>query len=641
MQPKRIQTLSSLLISQIAAGEVVERPASALKEVLENSLDAGAHSLAIELVEGGMKLIRVQDDGIGIAAEDLPLALQRHATSKIHALEDLQQINTLGFRGEGLASIAAVSRLTLSSRTEDSEIGWLIRAENGVLSEPEPCPRSVGSSIDIADLYFNTPARRKFLKTASAEFAQCHAVVERLALAWPHCAFLLKHNQKQIVRLGSHTPDERIAAIAGEDFAQHGIKLNTQAAHLKLQGILGHPTLPHRQREVQFCFVNGRFVRDKVLQHALRQAYHDVLHHEIKPHYVLFLELPPEEVDVNVHPTKTEIRFRDSQAIHRFVFQAAHQMLSQTRAGHLVTQATSTVTVMPPAAPSTPHQAVTTNSTERASRPTTSSSSTRESASFGTPSRSNSTISERSQHDGGKGLTFYQTLFQGTQEEPVLQEPNANSAPIINTPTPSVAESVGESRFPPLGFAIGQLHGVYILAQAETGLVIVDMHAAHERVVYERLKNAFHRDRNLPNQSLLLPYSYAASTIEWVTAEQGQSTLSQLGFTFTLTEPNQIVLHTIPAALDKADPIPLFSATLAELHEFGSSRVIQERLDHLLATMACHGAVRANRQLSLTEMNALLRDMEETERSGQCNHGRPTWRTLSLQELDQLFLRGR
>ena len=641
MQPKRIHALSSLLISQIAAGEVVERPASALKEVLENSLDAGAHSIAIDLAEGGTKLIRVQDDGVGIAAEDLPLALQRHATSKIQALEDLQQVNTLGFRGEGLASIAAVSRLTLSSRTEDCEIGWSIQAENGVLSEPEPCPRTVGSSIEIADLYFNTPARRKFLKTASAEFAQCHAVVERLALAWPHCAFLLKHNQKQILRLGSHTPDERIAAIAGEEFAQHGLKLKTQAAHLKLQGILGHPTLPHRQREVQFCFVNGRFVRDKVLQHALRQAYHDVLHHDIKPHYVLFLELPPEEVDVNVHPTKTEIRFRDSQAIHRFVFQAAHQVLSETRAGHIFSTPTpvASVTASPPPQqqpiPSSPIATITPPASA-------SSNSTRENASLHSPSRSSAPTSERVQQDGGKGLAFYQTLFKGIQDDALLQEPSIRATTPLTAPTPTVLESSApESRFPPLGFAIGQLHGVYILAQAETGLVIVDMHAAHERIVYERLKNAFHRDQSLPSQSLLLPYSYAASTIEWVTAEQGQSTLSQLGFTFTLNEPNQIVLHAIPAALEKADPIPLLSATLAELHEFGSSRVIQERLDHLLATMACHGAVRANRQLSLTEMNALLRDMEETERSGQCNHGRPTWRTLSLQELDQLFLRGR
>ena len=587
-----IRVLPDLLINQIAAGEVVERPAAALKELVENSLDADARAIEIRLAGGGVKLLKVSDNGGGIARDELALALARHATSKIATVADLERIASLGFRGEALASIAAVARVTLTSRTPDAKHASVILAEGGAMAAPAPAAHDTGTSVEVRDLYFNTPARRKFLKSEATEYAHCEETFKRLALARPDVAFRLEHNGRWQWQLKPQTRAERIAALLDADFASTALAVEAQSAGLRLSGQIAAPTTAGAGRATQYWFVNGRFVRDKVLAHALRQAYQDVLHHERQPAYALFLELDPARVDVNVHPTKSEVRFRDSQAVHQFVFHALSRALAPAAGDAARTEA---ATPAPPHAPSFAAQ---------------------HSMPLGVP----------------QTATAYETLF-GTAAGaaiPVLAEAGA--------PMPAPAETKAE--MPALGFALAQLSGIYILAQNAHGLVIVDMHAAHERILYERLKAQLDAER-VPLQPLLVPVAFSADALDVAAAEDHADVLAQIGFEIAVLSPTSLAVRGVPAALADADAAQLARDVLAEIREFGASRTLTERRNELLATMACHSAVRANRALTVAEMNALLREMEATERSGQCNHGRPTWHQVTIAELDKLFMRGR
>ncbi|QBC42683.1 DNA mismatch repair endonuclease MutL [Iodobacter fluviatilis] len=641
----RIQQLPDHLINQIAAGEVVERPASALKELLENSLDAGSQSLNIELLAGGTKLIKVIDDGCGIAKDELPLALHRHATSKIRDLEDLQKVATLGFRGEGLASIASVSRLTLSSREQGSDYAWRVDADNGHVSEPEPTSLSQGSAIEIHELYYQVPARRKFLKSESTEYAHCNDMVQRLALANPDVQFTLTHNGRAQLRLLAGDLAKRAAAILGDEFVASGVQVDEGFGGLRLWGITGSPTLGKSSRDAQYFFVNGRFVRDKVVQHALREAYRDVLHHDKHAAYCLFLELDPEGVDVNVHPTKIEVRFRESQAIYRFMLTSLKKALAGTRAGTTpagIDPETGEIaapdsSVMAPAPTLTPK-----NYAEMAYK-----------------QQGNIPLQPRVQAP----MAFYDTMFGDLKRDqnnesnavgaenllasldmPAMPSTRAPAIPLgaLAQPTfnPAVIQNASSSdTVPPLGFALGQLHGVYILAQNAEGLIVVDMHAAHERVVYEQLKNALDLQQ-MPTQPLLIPHVFPADKHDVATVEDNAATLEAIGFEISVQSPTQLAIRSLPMLLKDANPIELAQAVLKDIRTVGASEVLAGRQNELLATMACHGSVRANRSLTIPEMNALLRQMENTERSGQCNHGRPTWFRMTLSELDKMFMRG-
>ncbi len=614
-----IHRLPDHLVNQIAAGEVVERPASALKELLENSLDAGASKISVDLASGGIQLIRVVDDGSGIAQDELALALDRHATSKIASLDDLESVATLGFRGEGLASIAAVSRLTLASRRAGADMAWQVGALDGRLLEPEPTALAAGTTVEVADLYFNTPARRKFLKSEATEYAHCESVFERIALAHPQVEFTLRHNGKVAWRLPQEDLGSRVARLLGRDFVDAALSVDEDSGPLRLAGFVASPTLSKASRDAQYCFVNGRFVRDKLLAHAIRQAYRDVLHHERHPCYALFLTVPPESVDVNVHPTKIEVRFRESQAVHRFVFHTVNRALADTRAGIQAEAAAAT------------GPATATDSLVPTQPP---------------GYRFETATLDLKVSDAGNGLDLYRTLFGGLREQEQPAPGLAPQAPPAFSPATGSASTgsaaplpADDNGLPPLGFALGQLHGVYVLAQNAHGLIVVDMHAAHERIVYERLKRAFDRDA-LPAQPLLIPVTFAADRFEAAASNDHAEVLQRLGFELTALGPSQIAVRAVPAMLADADPVQLARAVLAEVRELGASQAVTARRDEMLATMACHGSVRANRMLTLTEMNALLRDMEATERSGQCNHGRPTWRQLTMKELDGLFMRG-
>ncbi|OQS45561.1 DNA mismatch repair endonuclease MutL [Chromobacterium violaceum] len=628
----RIQRLPDHLVNQIAAGEVVERPASALKEMLENSLDAGATRISVDLAQGGIKLIRVTDNGAGIAADDLPLALDRHATSKIASLDDLESVATLGFRGEGLASVASVSRLTLTSRPHDADHAHQIIAIDGTLHPVEPAAHPHGTSVEVVDLYFNTPARRKFLKSENTEYAHCAATFERIALAHPEVEFLLRHNGKVAWRLPSQSAEDRVAALLGKDFVAAAIPLDSQAGPLALSGFVASPTYSKASRDAQYFYVNGRFVRDKTAQHALRQAYRDVLHHDRHPAYALFFTLEPSGVDVNVHPTKIEVRFRESQAVHQFLFHSVHKALAGTSAG-----AAPTVQVesAEPAAPQLPRGE---------SAPLFASASPRP-ASSGMPAPQPFQYQQQSipLNVAREAVGIYDKLFGGLREEErALSRPEpAMPSPAAPLPHPAVLAMPAhdENGIPPLGFALAQLHGVYILSQCAEGLILVDMHAAHERIVYERLKTALESDA-IPLQPLLLPVSFAADRMEVATAHEHGEEMKRLGVELAPLSPTQIAVRGVPVWLKDGDPVELARAVLKDVREFGLTQVLTERRNELLATMACHGAVRANRQLTLPEMNALLRDMEATERSGQCNHGRPTWTRLTMRDLDKLFMRG-
>ncbi len=586
-----INLLPDLVINQIAAGEVVERPASALKEILENSVDAGAVEINIQLAQGGIKLIRVADNGAGIPKDDLPLALTPHATSKIHTLEDLQKVASLGFRGEALASIAAVSHLVLASRRLGEKHAWQIRVKGGHLSQPEPTSLVAGVTVEVHDLYFNTPARRKFLKTEATEFAHCEETFRRIALSRADISFTLQHNGKTRIHLRSTDTTQRITEILGKEFRQNSVLLDEQAADLHLYGATALPTYSKSARDAQYFFVNGRFVRDKLITHALREAYRDVLHLDRHPAYVLFLEMNPDELDVNVHPAKTEIRFRDSRALHQFIFHTIDKSLAS------------------------PHQESGANNSRTNIKETVTSSP----AYLG-----QNTIPLRRE---AQSPFFYQNLFG----EKVISQ---------NTPTTATIIEPAQEEIPPLGFALGQLMGIYILAQNNQGLIIVDMHAAHERVVYEKLKSAFD-NHTLSMQPLLIPVTFQGDGLDVATAEEHKEILSELGFEIAILSPTTLAVRAVPAILKDADVVKLARDLLCELREFDASQILTSRRNELLSSMACHNTVRANRILSVPEMNALLREMEATERYEQCNHGRPTWFEISLANLDKMFMRGK
>ena len=564
-----IRILPDLLISQIAAGEVVERPASVLKELLENSVDAGARSIAITLEEGGVRRVQVQDDGDGISREDLPLALARHATSKIASLEDLEAISTMGFRGEALASIASVSRLALASRARGAAHGHVIRCEGSETSDAEPAAHEQGTTVTVADLYFNTPARRKFLKSEATEFGHCDEAFRRVALARPQVAFSLRHNGRVLRQLRAQTLAERVAALMGTGC---DVQVEARAGALSLTGLAGTPQAAQARADGQYFFVNGRYVRDRVLVHAAREAYAQLLHGERQPAYVLFLEVDPRAVDVNVHPAKIEVRFRDSRAVHQFVRHALERALS--------------------------------------------------------PSAAQAPVAYATVNTGPRGPAV-QSAFALHQPAAAYQTFMAAAAPMPQS-----------DKAPPLGFALGQLHGIYVLAQNETGLVLVDMHAAHERILMERLKSGID-DGTIARQRLLVPAVLAVDALDAATAEEHHETLERLGLELAVSGPNELTVRAAPALLASGDIAALARSVLSEIREYGAAAVLSARQNELLATMACHGAVRANRVLTVTEMNALLREMEETERSGSCNHGRPTWYQLTMADLDKLFLRGR
>ncbi len=604
-----IQLLPDLLINQIAAGEVIDRPASALKELMENSLDAGATDIAVQLEGGGIKLLRVRDNGGGIAQEQLPLALMRHATSKIASLDDLQRVASMGFRGEALASIAAVAQVTLTSRHSDAPHAWKIEAVDGTQSPAAPAAHAHGTSIEMRELYFNTPARRKFLKSENTEFAWCEETFKRIALSRPDVAFSLQHNGKTVWQLPQHDLTKRITAILGSEFSQYAVNVEREIGALHLYGIAALPAYSRSTRDEQYFFINGRFVRDKVLMHAVRQAYQDILHHQRHPAFVLFLAMPPEQVDVNVHPAKSEVRFRESQGIHQFVFHALQDALSAP---------------MKEAAAASPVGAASAANNLR-----------QETGSYNTAP----TQQQR--------ITFGANQQQATYRLWEMQTENANPS------QPLTGEQVGTSpdkgrlggvsslgNEHPLGYAIGQLSGIYILAQNENGLVVVDMHAAHERIVYEKLKTALD-GQQLPKQPLLIPVTFHADTLDVATVEEEQEALATLGFDLAPISPTTLAVRAMPAMLKQAHAEAAAREVLHELREFGASRALTERRNELLATLACHSAVRANQQLSIPEMNAILREMEQTERADQCNHGRPTWFPISLAELDAMFMRGK
>ena len=608
-----IQTLPDILIDQIAAGEVVERPASAVKELVENALDAGASRIDVELEEGGMRLIRVRDDGAGIAADELALALSRHATSKIASLDDLEQVATMGFRGEALPSIASVSRFALASRPAWQDHAMRIESDGGKLQAPMPAQHPPGTTIEVRDLFYNVPARRKFLKAERTEFGHIEELLRAFALARMDIAFRLQHNGKQVRSYrASSSADEhlrRLGEALGDEFPSQSLAIEHAGAGLRLSGWVGLPTMARSQADQQYFFVNRRLVRDRVVTHAVRQAYADVLYHGRHPSYVLFLELDPVRVDVNVHPAKTEVRFRDARLIHDFLFRSLHQALSGTRAGAAGGEALGGI--VPPL-----------QGGEAAPRPYT-----------------GGTIA----HPFAGSSAPQPYASQSTMALPVREQIGAYAA-LYGTPrgdTAAVPMPASESgTAPPLGYALAQLHGIFILAENDAGLILVDMHAAHERISYERLKTAQDGD-GIRAQPLLVPMTLAVSEREATCAEERREALAALGFEIDRSGPQNLTIRSIPALLDGVDARRLALDVLSDLIEHGSTRRLEEQRNELLSTMACHASVRANRRLTLPEMNALLRDMEITERSGQCNHGRPTWVQLSRQELDRLFLRGR
>jgi len=639
-----IQLLPDLLINQIAAGEVIERPASALKELMENSLDAGATEIAVQLEGGGIKLLRVRDNGGGIAPEQLAFALMRHATSKIISLDDLQRVASMGFRGEALASMASVAQVTLTSRNAASEHAWQIQAVDGTQSEASPAAHAHGTTVEMRELYFNTPARRKFLKSEGTEFAYCEEAFKRIALSRPDVTFTLQHNTRMVWQLPAQSLQQRIAALLGDEFAQSAVAVERQAANLHLHGMASLPAYSRATRDAQYFFVNGRFVRDKVLMHAVRQAYQDILHGQRHPAFVLFLDMPPEGVDVNVHPAKSEVRFRESQAIHQFVFHSLQQALSAPMGGET------------PIPPPTPPLKGGENSGTSAPPPLQGEGRVTNDLA-GVVRQPSQMASSSISGDGFSGFQQQRMPFGVAQREAAYRlweiqtekgiqpekseegREKGETAPVFDVTLPPSLLSLPE-REAPLGFALAQLSGIYILAQNEQGLIVVDMHAAHERIVYEKLKTAFDAQQ-MPTQPLLIPVSFAADALDVATAEEEQSALSQLGFDIAPLSPTTLAVRAMPAMLKQAHAEAAARDVLHELREYGASRALTERRNELLATLACHSAVRANQQLTIPEMNAILREMERTERSGQCNHGRPTWFQISLDELDAMFMRGK
>ena len=619
----RITQLDSRLANQIAAGEVVERPASVVKELLENALDAGAGQVVVDVEQGGVRLIRVRDDGGGIQRDDLPLALARHATSKISTVEDLEAIGSLGFRGEALAAISSVSRLTMTSNAGDSEDGaaWQVQVEGRDMAPSlAPAAHPQGTTVEMRDLFFNTPARRRFLRTEKTEFGHLEEVFRRIALSEFDTGFRLSHNQKPVHQLppakDAASRAQRVARLCGSGFMEQAVAVDMEAAGLRLHGWLGLPTFSRAQADLQYFYVNGRVIRDKVVNHAVRQAYRDVLYHGRHPAYVLFLEVDPAQVDVNVHPTKHEVRFREQRMVHDFLFRSLHRAIAEMRPGEGPTPQARAVEMPVAEQADVPRQGSMTLAPPRA----------------------------RPLFDGHAQARAYGDLLgaaQGRVAESAggYVSPAAPASPFASAPATPMPQD-REDGMPPLGFALAHLHGIYILAQNAEGLVLVDTHAAHERITYEGLKNAWGEAR-VRAQPLLVPLSMAVSTREADFAENQPEVFARLGFGIERAGPETLMVREIPALLRGADVEALVRDVLSDLVMQGSSERIEQQIDELLSSMACHGSVRANRRLTVDEMNALLRDMEATERSGQCNHGRPTWMQLSMRELDRLFLRGR
>ncbi len=654
-QPRRqIQDLPDELVSQIAAGEVVERPASVVRELVDNALDAGATQITVRLLAGGVRLITVEDDGCGIPRDELPIALRRHATSKIRNLHDLESVATMGFRGEALAAIASVSEMAVLSRPADQEAAYMLDARSGEL---RPVARNPGTTMEVKELFFSTPARRKFLKTDNTELAHCIEAVRRHALTRPTVGFAIWHEGKLVEQwratalaadldaadsdeardqLLQHALDKRLADVLGHDFLEQSVVVHYRAGNVLVRGRAGVPNAARSRADQQFCYVNGRFVRDKVLTHAARAAYEDVLHGHRQPVYALYISIDPMRVDVNVHPTKIEVRFRDSREVHQAVLHGVENALAAPRAQHLLDAATPDAT---------------TPSADLASKQP-----------FAPAQQAQTAIyfENTPRVDGAQALQQAAVLW-GQSDRPVgTVNTSAGSAPWQATPAPAAQENRAAwavqpsdaQRAPslppdtpenpwPLGRAVAQIHGVYILAENAQGMVIVDMHAAHERIVYERLKNQIDEGAAIASQPLLIPATFSATPQEVAAAEEHQATLAQLGLEVVPFSPKTLAVRATPTTLAQGNPVELARSVLAELAQHDASTVVQRARNEILGTMACHGAVRANRQLTIDEMNALLRDMEHTERSDQCNHGRPTWRQLTMKELDALFLRGR
>jgi len=590
-----IRKLSPQLINQIAAGEVVERPASVLKELLENSLDANATAIWIDLEQGGTKLIKIRDDGDGIERDQIELALSRHATSKIESLHDLENVSSLGFRGEALPSIASVSRFTLTTSVNGEDSGWRYQQHSDGSGELTPQPHPPGTTIEVADLFYNVPARRKFLRTEKTEYKHIDKLLKNLALSHFETAFEIRHNQRSVHRWSAAQDqagcEQRVATICGNNFHSQSRFFDEQGAGLRLWGWVGLPVFSRSQPDMQHFFINGRMVRDKVLAHAAKHAYRDVLYHGRQPAYVLHLEMEPRQVDVNAHPAKTEVRLRESRLVHDFIFRTIEKVIADT----IPAKDHGGIDAMPKLAPDMVQ-------VETAFQQAPSS--------YQAPS--SAAVAE--------SIAVYADLA----------EPVTNPGAVVSE----------EQHMPPMGFALAQLHGVYILAENASGLVLVDMHAAHERITYEQLKTHFHTD-GLAQQPLLVPVSMRVSSAEADLVENEQEMLTALGLQLDRRAEEQVMIRAVPALLAQGDAESLVRDVLSDISEHGSSARVEQAMDELLSSMACHGSVRANRKLSVPEMNALLRQMEETERSGQCNHGRPTWTQLSVSQLDGLFMRGR
>lgn len=648
MSSHSIKALSTHLINQIAAGEVVDRPASVVKELLENAVDAQADTISLEIDKGGMKRIRVRDNGVGINKDELHLALSRHATSKITNLHDLENVQSLGFRGEALPSIASIARLKLSSRAKGSSQGWCLHGDGKeiFIDPPEPIAHPEGTSVDIKDLFFNIPARRKFLKTEKTEFHHIEIAVKKIALSCFKTQFSLQHNGRSILHLlpalDQESANKRVADICGTAFIEQSFYFEHEAVDLRLWGWVGLPTFSRAQADLQYFFVNGRVIRDRVVSHAVRQAYQDVLYHGRHPAYVLFLELAPKLVDVNAHPRKQEVRFRESQLVHSFLHHSLKQALADIRPDDVIASAADKATISPKGSHDNSLQAI-------------------DASKVHSKTQAHYPAKNAQQHLNlavKETMAAYKQLHEPYQANAATNLSSSNNA--IATPVPlaeqnalpsdtlTTAETALTSEqkenntlgaIPPLGFAVAQIQGVFILAENAMGLIIVDMHAAHERIRYEYLKRSMAED-NIRSQSLLVPVSVSVSKAEADAAEQYATIFTDLGFCLDRLDSEKLIIRAVPSLLKDSDVAVLVSDVLADLLMYDNSERIQAEMNTILGTMACHNSVRANHTLSLPEMNALLRDMERTERSGQCNHGRPTWTQLTMQQLDTLFMRG-
>jgi DNA mismatch repair protein MutL len=614
--PRRsIRELPDVLISQIAAGEVVERPASVVRELVDNAIDAGARLITLRLLGGGIRLISVEDDGCGIPAEELAVALKRHATSKIVNLQDLESVATMGFRGEALAAINSVSEMSLSSRTEEASSAFILDGQTG---EVKPAARAIGTTVEVKELFFSTPARRHFLKSENTELAHCIEAVRRHALVRPEVSFAIWHEGKIVAQWRSHPGEagwnQRLADVLGEEFVASSVNIDFRSGPVHVRGRAGTPDAARARADQQFAYVNGRFVRDKVITHGARSAYEDVLHGHRQPVYVLYLQMDPTRIDVNVHPTKIEVRFRDSREVHQAMRHAIESALAVPRAQLLST----------------------TSAIAQSNAPSTASSSAPDQNTWA--QRGMAFGANRLNEDPARAMADLKALWSNPPQVEEESPAGFSSAKIQLQTAPAVA-SQGEHEWP-LGRAIAQLQGVYILAENTQGLVVVDMHAAHERIVYERLKQQLDTTQ-ITSQPLLIPASFSATPQEIATAESCADVLMQLGLEVSALSAKTLAVRAVPTSLAQGDCVELARSVLAELAQHDAATVVQRAQNEILATMACHGAVRANRKLNLDEMNALLRQMEATERSDQCNHGRPTWRQVGMRELDALFLRGR